>query len=306
MRPSPSWAEAAQRRARRLGVDLTALGGRLWPIVVDPVRVGVSGGADSLGLAALLALGGKRVLAIHVDHGLRPGSAEEGADVARQLWPLGIPVLERRVRVAPGPNLEARARSARLAALGDAARAHTMDDQAETVLLNLLRGSGLVGIGAMEPGPLHPALALRRSELARVCEAVGLVPLEDPMNRDGRFRRVRVRRELLPLAAAIAERDVVPLLARAAEHAREAVRLQALHPELAPPTTQLASWVRRSTGLRLSAAHRRALVQVVEGTRRAHALPSDVDVRRVGTSLVLSSRGREIARLGLESEGRRP
>ncbi|ACU54819.1 tRNA(Ile)-lysidine synthetase [Acidimicrobium ferrooxidans DSM 10331] len=306
MRPSPSWVEAAQRRARELGIDLASLGERLWPLDDDPVRVGVSGGADSLGLAALLAFGGKRVLAIHVDHGLRPGSAREGADVARQLAPLGISVLERRVRVIPGPNLEARARSARLGALGDAARAHTMDDQAETVLLNLLRGSGLVGIGAMEPGPLHPALGLRRSELARVCEAAGLVPLVDPMNQDVRFRRVRVRTELLPLAAAIAERDVVPLLARAAAHAREAVRLQARYPELAPATTQLATWVRHQTGLRLSAAHRRALVQVADGTRRAHALPSDLDVRRVGSSLVLSSGGREIARLGLESEGRRP
>jgi tRNA(Ile)-lysidine synthase len=91
-----------------------------------------------------------------------------------------------------------------------------MDDQAETVLLNLLRGAGLDGLAGMEPGPRHPILGLRRSETRALCEGLGLVPLRDPSNDDPRFRRNRVRHELLPLCSEVAGRDVVPVLARQA------------------------------------------------------------------------------------------
>ena len=94
---------------------------------------------------------------------------------------------------------------------------HTLDDQAETVLLALLRGAGATGLGAMSPGWRHPILSLRRSDTEAVCTHLGIIPAVDPTNDDRRFRRNRVRHELMPLLDDIAARDVAPLLARSAE-----------------------------------------------------------------------------------------
>jgi tRNA(Ile)-lysidine synthase len=184
----------------------------------------VSGGADSLALLALAAHSGAAVTAVHVDHGLRAGSAVE-ADVVRAAADrFGAAFRAVRVAVAPGPNLEARARAARYGALGPGAlTGHTADDQAETVLLNLLRGSGLDGVAAMRPDDRRPLLAVRRRETRGLCAALGLTPVEDPSNRDPAFARNRVRHEVLPLLDDVARRDVVPLLARLAAHARDAV-----------------------------------------------------------------------------------
>jgi tRNA(Ile)-lysidine synthase len=98
---------------------------------------------------------------------------------------------------------------------------HTADDQAETVLLNLVRGSGLDGLAGMRPGTTKPLLALRRAETHALCRAVGIAPVDDPSNADPAFRRNRVRHELLPLLDAIAERDVVALVARQASLLRD-------------------------------------------------------------------------------------
>ncbi len=178
---------------------------------------GVSGGADSLALLVLASAAGCAVRAVHVDHGLRPGSAGEAAAVEDAARRFGASFETVPVEVGDGPNLEARARAARRAVLGpDAATGHTADDQAETVLLNLLRGAGVDGLAAMRAGPTHPLLGLRRTETVGLCEQLGLTPLADPSNRDPRFARNRVRHELLPLCSAIAGRDVVPILARQA------------------------------------------------------------------------------------------
>jgi tRNA(Ile)-lysidine synthase len=91
---------------------------------------------------------------------------------------------------------------------------HTADDQAETMVLNLLRGAAIDGLAGIRPGPTKPILGLRRSETHALCEAVGVVPLFDPTNADPAFRRNRVRHELLPLLDAVAERDLVPVLTR--------------------------------------------------------------------------------------------
>ncbi len=189
----------------------------------DEVVAGVSGGADSLALLVLARAAGLRVTAVHVDHGLRPGSAGEADLVAAAAERFGADFRSERVVVEPGSDLEQRARDARLAILGpEAMTGHTADDQAETVLLNLLRGAGPPGLAAMTPGHRHPILALRRSETEALCRAVGLDPVLDPSNHDPRFRRNRVRHELLPLMGDIAERDPVPLLARTADLARAA------------------------------------------------------------------------------------
>lgn len=184
----------------------------------------VSGGADSLALLALSVHAGCDVEAVHVDHGLRPGSSAEAAVVGAAADRLGARWRTVRVEVAPGPDLEQRARRARHRALPpDAAFGHTLDDQAETVLGNLVRGAGLGGVAAMRLGHRHPLLALRRHETAAVCESLGLEVVRDPTNLDLAHRRNRLRLEVLPLLADVAGRDVAPLLARHAELAAEAV-----------------------------------------------------------------------------------
>jgi len=177
----------------------------------------VSGGPDSLALLVLAVAAGCEVTAVHVDHGLRPGSAGEARVVAAAAARFGAAFRAERVQIPPGPNLEARARRARQAVLPPGtATGHTMDDQAETVLLNLLRGAGLDGLAGMRPGPAHPLLRLRRADTVGLCALAGLDPVEDPTNRDPRFLRNRVRWELLPLCCELAGRDLVPVLARQA------------------------------------------------------------------------------------------
>ena len=117
-----------------------------------PVSLAVSGGADSLALLVLAAEAGCDATAVHVDHGLRGGSAAEADVVAEVAARHGAAFETIRVEVGDGSNLEARARRARYAALpDDVLTGHTADDQAETVLLNLMRGSGLDGLAGYDP-----------------------------------------------------------------------------------------------------------------------------------------------------------
>ncbi|HEY5110018.1 MAG TPA: ATP-binding protein, partial [Acidimicrobiales bacterium] len=123
-----------------------------FPPPGDPLVCGVSGGPDSLALLVLATAAGCRVTAVHVDHGLRTGSADEAGVVAEVAARFGAGFRSERVVVADGPNLEARARAARHAVLPEGTLlGHTADDQAETMLLNLLRGAGLDGLAAMGP-----------------------------------------------------------------------------------------------------------------------------------------------------------
>lgn len=182
------------------------------------LTVAVSGGADSLALLVLAVATGRPVTAVHVDHGLRPGSADEAGVVARAAARFGADFRSEAVHVGVGPNLEARAREARHAVLpADVCTGHTADDRAETVLLNLLRGAGPRGLAGIGRSPRHPLLDLRRSDTEALCRAVGLAPVDDPSNRDPAFRRNRVRHELLPLLADLGDRDPVPVLVRQAD-----------------------------------------------------------------------------------------
>ena len=181
----------------------------------------MSGGADSLALLVLACAAGCRAIAVHVDHALRPDAGDEAGVVAAAAARLGAGFRAERAPVEPGPNLEARAREARFAVLPpDVLTGHTADDQAETVLLNLLRGAGIDGLSGMGPGR-HPIIGLRRAETRALCAEVGLTPVRDPSNEDLAFRRNRVRHELLPLLDDVAQRDVAALLARQAEILRE-------------------------------------------------------------------------------------
>ncbi|HET6794642.1 MAG TPA: tRNA lysidine(34) synthetase TilS [Acidimicrobiales bacterium] len=188
-----------------------------FPPPGEELDCGVSGGADSLALLILAVAAGCRVTAIHVDHGLRPGSEAEAEVVRRAAEGLGAAFRAVSVEVGGGPNVEARARRARLSALPpDAATGHTADDQAETVVLNLLRGAGLDGLAGMRPGRRHPILALRRAETVALCADAGLRPVDDPSNRDLSLRRNRVRHQVMPLLAQVGGRDVAAVVARQA------------------------------------------------------------------------------------------
>jgi tRNA(Ile)-lysidine synthase len=222
-------------------VILSELAARLlgrcrFPAPGTPLAVAVSGGSDSLALLALSVAAGCTVTAHHVDHGLRAGSATEGAVVAKAAAALGAQFEGHVVEVGAGPNLEARARAARFSVLPEEiATGHTADDQAETVLLNLLRGSGPDGLAGMRPGTRHPILRLRRFETVALVDELGLQVVEDLSNADPAMLRNRVRHELLPLLVELSDRDLVPLLCRqAALFADEADHLDSLAAALEP------------------------------------------------------------------------
>ena len=202
------------------------------------VLVALSGGADSLALAAATAFEagrvGIRAGAVIVDHALQPGSADVAAGAAQQARDLGLdPVIVKTVTVGTAGGPEAAARNARYTALAEAAReigatavllGHTLDDQAESVLLGLARGSGLGSIKGMAVSSgvyLRPLIQIRRSTTVQFCADSELQPWNDPHNDDERFSRVRVRKIVLPLL----ERELGPgfaeALARTADLARE-------------------------------------------------------------------------------------
>lgn len=207
------------------------------------VVAAVSGGPDSLAMLALAVAAELQVTAVHVNHGLRPGSADEANVVADAAARFGAGFRAEAVTVEPGPDLEQRARIARRAVVGpDAMTGHTADDQAETLVINLLRGAGVAGLAAMVPGRTHPILALRRAETVGLCQSLGLEPVVDPSNREPRFVRNRIRHEVLPLLADIADRDPVPLLARTAERARQTqADIEALAEPIDPTNTRTAT-----------------------------------------------------------------
>ena len=166
------------------------------------------------------------MLALCVDHGLQPDSATVADRAVAMARSLGAEARSVKVQVKPG-NIEAQAREARYEALMTAAAAesrsvwvaHTMDDQAETYLLGSLRGRA---VGMPVSGTvIRPFLSVRRADTVAACAELGLEVWHDPMNADPRFRRVRVRTEVLPLLADIHGGDPVPPLAAAASLARD-------------------------------------------------------------------------------------
>ena len=192
--------------------------------------VALSGGPDSLALAAAAAAA-LPTTALIVDHGLQPGSGEVAETARRQAHDLGcVDARVLRVQVGTDGGPEAAARAARYAAL-DAARAdasvllaHTLDDQAETVLLGLGRGSGarsIAGMRASDPPWYRPLLGVRRGVTHEACAELGLTPWDDPHNHDPRFTRVRLRTEVLPLLEDVLGGGVAEALARTAAALRE-------------------------------------------------------------------------------------
>lgn len=202
---APSWQTAYESRLTFGSID------------TQPLNLAVSGGADSLAMLLLACAMGREAVVWYVDHQLRPSSADDAAYVTGVAKSLGVACNVVAIDLDDGPNLEARARALRRAALpADAAYGHTADDQLETFLINLMRGSGLDGWVALSPGTQHPILGLRRAETHLVCEQAGVTPIVDSMNDDTRFVRVRVRNEIVPLLNDVAARDVASVFARQA------------------------------------------------------------------------------------------
>lgn len=182
------------------------------------VSLAVSGGPDSLGLLLLALDAGLSVVVHHVDHHARAASTADAEFVVALCATLSIPVVVHDVDVSPGTNFEARARSERRRVLPPGSlTGHTMDDLAETVLLNMIRGAGLDGLSPLLNDPTKPMVGLRRADVAALVADRGLVARHDESNDDVAYRRNRVRHQLMPLLSEIAERDVVPLLARQAQ-----------------------------------------------------------------------------------------
>ncbi|WP_309570292.1 tRNA lysidine(34) synthetase TilS [Deinococcus sp.] len=195
---------------RDLARPLTGFAGRR-------VVVGVSGGADSVALLLALHRGGALVVAAHLDHGLRPGSAEDAAWVAALAGRLGVPFQTARVDVAAvaarrGWNVEDAARRVRYGFLGRVGRthgadailtAHTRRDQAETVLMRLLRGEAVLGGIRPERGHLRrPWLDVAREDIEAYLRAVGHDWLEDASNADPTYTRAWLRTQVMPLLTA--------------------------------------------------------------------------------------------------------
>jgi tRNA(Ile)-lysidine synthase len=217
------------------------------------VMVACSGGPDSLCLLHALVLLRRlfriRLAVFHFDHRLRAGSEADAAYVRRQADRLGLPFFLREAidRPRAGQSVEAWARLARYAALTEvaaeagadrAALGHTLDDQAETVLLGLARGGGLEAVAGIAPvasvPPLgltavRPLLSVTRQEIVAFCRALRLRPRQDPSNLDPRFLRNRVRGDVLPFLEERLDRNLRATLARTAEHVRsDAAYLEAV------------------------------------------------------------------------------
>jgi tRNA(Ile)-lysidine synthase len=230
----------------------------------DPVAVACSGGADSLALLAATVFeargAGWHVVGVTVDHGLQDGSADRAAAVVAQMAGLGVDeTVAVRVQVTTsGQGVEAAAREARYAVLGEVASrtgadavllGHTLDDQAETVLLGLTRGSGGRSIAGMRTGfgPFRrPLLGLTRAQTEAACRSEGIDYWDDPHNADPRFTRSRVRHVVMPLLERELGPGVAATLARTAEQLQE--DLAALDEE----ADRAAQQVRTGTGLDLS------------------------------------------------------
>nr|WP_211222424.1 tRNA lysidine(34) synthetase TilS [Actinokineospora enzanensis] len=287
--------------------------------LVDPgdrIAVAVSGGADSLALAAAARhVGGKlglRVDGLIVDHGLQEESAKTAALVADKLIELGLDdVVVLPVTVTGAGGLEAAARRARYTALRAAFPSwvllgHTLDDQAETVLLGLGRGSGPRSIAGMRPVDhpwLRPLLGIPRTTTREACAALDLDPWQDPHNTDPRFTRVRLRHEALPLLESILQGGVAGALARTAAQLRDDLSaldalaadaltqatvdtdLDVAHLTPQPPAIRrrvLRMWLLQRGTPELTDAHLRAVDDLISHWhgQRGTALPGGLVARR--------------------------
>ena len=331
MGPDPAVA-ATRLAVRRTLTELGALAADGRP---PAVLVACSGGADSLALLAACVFEARprgsesanwSVVGVTVDHGLQDGSAERAAHVVAQMDALGVAeTFTARVRVSnTGQGPEAAAREARYAVLGEVAArtgavavllGHTLDDQAETVLMGLTRGSGGRSIAGMrrsfvDSGTTYarPLLDLRRADTEAACRAAGLDYWVDPHNSDPRFLRSRVRRDVLP----VLERELGPGVAETLARTADSLRsdMEALD-DLAEATRQGLAQDRDGTRLPVAgllAAHPAVRRRVLRSAAlRAGALAAELTHGHVLAleSLVTGWRGQRWIDLPGHLRGRR-
>ncbi len=289
----------------------------------DAVVVACSGGADSLALASATVFEGHRqglrVVGATVDHGLQPGSADQAARVVAQLVGLGVDetATVRVEVVGDGRGPEAAARQARYDVLEQLRErlgatlvllGHTRDDQAETVLLGLTRGSGPRSLAGMRQAFDHyarPLLGVTRDDTVTACQVEGLDPWDDPHNDDPGYTRVRVRRTVLPLLEEQLGPGVAATLARTADQVRDDVealdalaqkayddlrtegdgialrRLHDLYRAVASRVLRLAALDAGAIDSELFHVHVRALVDLAAGDLRGEVqLPGHVTAYR--------------------------
>ena len=310
VRPRLTPAIADVRRAVRECFEAAGL------VAGDLVLVACSGGADSLALAAAAVFeapryghalpgenGGLRLGAVVIDHAMQAGSAEVAGATAQKLAKLGLyPVEIRTVIVGSDGGPEAAARTARYAAIDKVAEetganavllGHTLNDQAETVLMGLARGSGAKSLNGMAPVSakqssglyLRPLLGIKRETTEAFCADSGLEPWHDPMNQDEAYTRVRVRKNLLPALEVELGPGIAEALARTAETLREddavlAELAQAAYKEVAKEgATQIVIGVQEFKALPLAIRHRvialAAVVLQAPMLARVHILAID-------------------------------
>ncbi|MGZ5408920.1 MAG: tRNA lysidine(34) synthetase TilS [Aeromicrobium sp.] len=280
------------------------------------IVVAVSGGADSLALAATAAFVAAKqahaLSAVIVDHGLQEGSAKVAAEVLARVQSLGVEGRVVTVDVGTNGGMEAAARRARHAVF-DALDAdavllgHTLDDQAETVLLGLGRGSGarsIAGMAAANGRYRRPFLGLTRAETEKVCVASGLEWWTDPHNSDPSYTRVRLRREVLPLLEEVLGGGVAKALARTADFLRadndfldevaaahagslSTAELSGLAPAIRGRVLRTAAINAGADPAELSARHIRGIDELVTNWHgQVHVdLPGGVAALRVGDAL---------------------
>jgi len=271
-----------------------------------PIVLAVSGGTDSTALSLLLAeLREEFGLVLHVahfDHRARPrAAAADAAFVADLANHIGATLRVGRAEAAPKNEDDARnarfeflRRTARELGATAIATGHTRDDQAETVLLHITRGSGLTGLAGMRPerdGIVRPLLAVGRADTVAVCAAAKITPREDPTNRSLRFARNRIRHRVLPELAKL-NPDITSAIARLAEAASAVADISADHAAAAleaaatPETVALdrlpahgdtragalALWWEQRTGQRLAGRQRAALAQLAASSEGSRSL----------------------------------
>ncbi|WP_407688003.1 tRNA lysidine(34) synthetase TilS [Mycobacterium sp. HUMS_1102779] len=273
--------------------------------------VALSGGPDSLALTAVAAQL-RPTAALIVDHGLQPGSAAVAETARKQALALGCvdaQVLSVCVGTEGGP--EAAARAARYAALdahrdGPVLLGHTLDDQAETVLLGLGRGSGgrsLAGMSPHDPPWCRPLLGARRGLTHAACRELGLTAWQDPHNTDRRFTRTRLRLEVLPLLEDVLGGGVAEALARTATALREDTELIDSLAAEAMPGAKTGTGLRAGTLAALPAPVRRRVIRSWLLAGGATGL-TDKQIRGVDT-LVTAWRGQGGVAVGSSLRGER-
>lgn len=273
-----------------------------FPPSATPVSCAVSGGADSMALMVLAVNHGLHVTAHHVNHSLRHDSDADVELVSSLAQQLGVEVVTHRVSVEHGANLEARARSARYDVLpSDIMTGHTADDQAETMLINLMRGAATQGLSAMTPGICRPLLQLRRTDTHALCAELDISVVHDHTNDDTSYLRNNIRHNLLPAMNTMSQRDLVPILTRAANVMRDDNELLDLLAAALDPTDAVAltaapiALARRALRTWLShpyppdQATIERVLMVASGARLACDIGGGREIRRSKQRLVLGS-----------------